>query len=132
MSSQFTELSSDADDIIIHRYAQAYIMQLIGGFLFADKSNTLVHLMFLPLLGSFETAGRYSWGSACLAWLYRELCQASIATILEIADPLILLQVWAYDRFCTIAPQVELPSPNHFIGRPLSLRYYSPHIFISY
>ena len=93
MSSQFTELSSDVDDITIQRYARAYIMQLIGGFLFVDKSNTLVHLMFLPSLGSFEVVDRYSWGSACLSWLYRELCRASTATALEKADPLILLQV---------------------------------------
>lgn len=125
MSSQFIELSSDVDDITIQRYARAYIMQLIGGFLFADKSNTLVHLIFLSLLGSFETAGRYSWGSACLAWLYRELCWVSTATALAIADPLILLQVWAYDWFYTIAPQVELPSPDHFIRRPFSARWSS-------
>ena len=106
-------------------------MQLIGGFLFVDKSNTLFHLMFIPLLGSFETAGKYSWSRACLAWLYIELCRTSTTVALEIADPLILLKVCAYDRFYTIAPPIELPSPNHFIGRPLSVRYYIPYILIS-
>jgi len=130
LASQFTELSPDADDVSIQRYARAYIMQLIGGFLFADKSNTLVHLMFLPLLASFEQAGNYSWGGACLAWLYRELCRASHAQALDIVGPLILLQVWAYDRFSIVAPQVQLQPPEHFIGRPLSARYYFLYILI--
>ena len=36
-------------------------------FLFSGKSSNKVHLMFLPFLEEFETASRYSWGSACLA-----------------------------------------------------------------
>ncbi|KAA0025158.1 serine/threonine-protein phosphatase 7 long form-like protein [Cucumis melo var. makuwa] len=35
----------------------------------------------------------------------RELCRASHAQTLEIAGPLMLLQVWAYDRFPIVAPQ---------------------------
>ena len=83
----------DADVVSVQRYACAYIMKLIGGFLFADKSNTLVHCMFLPLLDDFDQAGTYAWGAVCLAWLYRELCRASNARSLEIAGPLMLLQV---------------------------------------
>ncbi|XP_022152174.1 uncharacterized protein LOC111019957 isoform X2 [Momordica charantia] len=123
LASQFTKLPVEADEVMIKRYTRAYIMQLIGGFLFADKSNTLVHLMFLPLLKDFEEAGRYSWGSACLAWLYRELCRASQIDALEIAGPLILLQVWAWDRFPAIAPQRKLTTPNEYVGCPLSARW---------
>ncbi|CAN1188657.1 Serine/threonine-protein phosphatase 7 long form homolog [Linum perenne] len=47
---------------------------LIGGFLFPNKSTRYVHLMWLPLLANFNNAATLSWGSACLAWLYRELC----------------------------------------------------------
>ncbi|XP_031736055.1 serine/threonine-protein phosphatase 7 long form homolog [Cucumis sativus] len=120
LAEQFTELPPDADVVSVQRYARAYIMQLIGGFLFADKSNTLVHCMFLPLLINFDQAGTYAWGAACLAWLYRELCRASNARSLEIAGPLILLQVWAYDRFPILAPQVPVEVS---IGRPLSFRW---------
>ena len=121
LAEQFTELPPDADVVSVQRYARAYIMQLIGGFLFADKSNTLVHCMFLPLLINFDQAGTYAWGAACLAWLYRELCRASNARSLEIAGPLILLQVWAYDRFPILAPQVSVEVS---VGRPLSFRYF--------
>ena len=105
LSSTFRSLPRHADDVTIARYARAYILELISGFLFADKSNTLVHLMFLQLLEDFEAAGGLSWGSACLAWLYRQMCRASFSDASDIAGPLVLLQVWAWDRFPTIAPQ---------------------------
>ncbi|TYK01398.1 serine/threonine-protein phosphatase 7 long form-like protein isoform X1 [Cucumis melo var. makuwa] len=78
---------------------------------------TLVHYMFLQFLFDFDQAGTYAWGAATLAWLYRKLCQASNAQFLEIDGPLMLLQVWAYDRFSIIAPQRTL---QHSDGRPLS------------
>ena len=33
--------------------------------------------MFLPLFEDFGVICTYSWGSVCLALLYREMCQAS-------------------------------------------------------
>ena len=57
----------DADVESVRCYARAFILQLIGGFLFADKSNNRVHLMFLPLLQDLGVTSTYSWGSACLA-----------------------------------------------------------------
>lgn len=78
---------------------QYYHTEIYTGIYHATHWKILVHLMFLPLLGNFETAGRYSWGSACLTWLYRELCRASTAIALKIAGPLILLQVWSFIEF---------------------------------
>ncbi|KAA0043537.1 serine/threonine-protein phosphatase 7 long form-like protein [Cucumis melo var. makuwa] len=51
---KFEELPPDADIVSIQRYARAYIMQLIGGFIFADKSNTLVYCMFSQFLFDFD------------------------------------------------------------------------------
>ena len=70
----FPSLPPDADVESVRCYARAFILQLIGGFLFADKSNNRVHLMFLPLLEDLGVTDTYSWGSACLAWLYQEMC----------------------------------------------------------
>ncbi|KAA0054282.1 serine/threonine-protein phosphatase 7 long form-like protein [Cucumis melo var. makuwa] len=70
-----------------------------------------------------DIAGTYAWGTATLAWLYRELCRASNAQSLEIVGPLMLLQVWAYDRFSIVAPQRTL---QHSDGRPLSFRLKHP------
>ncbi|TYK29250.1 serine/threonine-protein phosphatase 7 long form-like protein [Cucumis melo var. makuwa] len=48
-----------------------------------------------------------------------ELCRASHPQSLEIACPLMLLHVWAYDIFSIVAPQGTL---QHSDGRPLSFR----------
>ncbi|TYK15875.1 serine/threonine-protein phosphatase 7 long form-like protein [Cucumis melo var. makuwa] len=123
---EFQELPPDADVVNIQRYARVYIMQLIGGFLFADKSNTLVHCMFLQFIFDFDQAGTYAWGAVTLAWLYRELCRVNHAQSLEITGPLMLVQVWAYDRFPIIVPQRPL---QHSDGRSLSFRYYFIYMF---
>ncbi|KAK9125247.1 hypothetical protein Scep_014093 [Stephania cephalantha] len=73
-SRWFPNLPNNAGDVEVQRYARAYILQLLGGTLFADKSNNLVHITYLQFLKDFEAAGKYSWGSATLAHLYRQLC----------------------------------------------------------
>ncbi|CAN1151774.1 Serine/threonine-protein phosphatase 7 long form homolog [Linum perenne] len=76
---------------------------LIGGFLFPNNSTQYVHLMWLPLLGDFSYAGSLSWGSACLAWLYREMCRASHVLAEQISGPLFILQICAWEHFPFIA-----------------------------
>ena len=73
LTEHFPSLAPDADVEFMQCYARAFILQFIGGFLFVNKSNNRVHLMFLPLLEDFEVISTYSWGSVCLAWLYREM-----------------------------------------------------------
>ncbi|RVW46284.1 Serine/threonine-protein phosphatase 7 long form-like [Vitis vinifera] len=108
----FSSLPPDADVESVRCYARAFILQLIGGFLFADKSNNRVHLMFLPLLKDLGVIGIYSWGSACLAWLYREMYRASHIDAHDVSGPLVLLQLWIWDRFPFIAP-MRLHSALH-------------------
>jgi hypothetical protein len=105
LAQQFPPLAADADDVTVEKYAWMYILQLMGGSIFADKSQDKVHLMFLTLLEDFDVAGKYSWGGATLAWLYREMCRATKLDASEIGGALILLQLWARDRFPHIAPQ---------------------------
>uniref|UniRef100_A0A9I9E9Q4 Aminotransferase-like plant mobile domain-containing protein n=1 Tax=Cucumis melo TaxID=3656 RepID=A0A9I9E9Q4_CUCME len=103
LGAEFHELANDVDEETITCYAWAYILQLMGGSIFADKSTRYVHLMFLPFLANMHHTGRYSWGGAYLAWLYRQLCKASKQGVREIAGPLILLQIWAWERFPIVA-----------------------------
>ena len=56
----FPSLSLDANVESVRYYVRAFILQLIRGFLFADKSNNRVHLMFLPLLEDLRVTGTYS------------------------------------------------------------------------
>ena len=118
-------MALDADEESIQRYAMAYILQVIRGFLFSGKSSDKMHLMFLPLRQDFEATGRYSWGSACLAWLYRQLCPASHIDTHDISGPLILLHIWIWDRFPYTAPnRLHItPHDDQLPAAPLAIRY---------
>uniref|UniRef100_A0A2N9H690 Aminotransferase-like plant mobile domain-containing protein n=1 Tax=Fagus sylvatica TaxID=28930 RepID=A0A2N9H690_FAGSY len=63
------------------------------------------------MLEDFDAAGRYSWGSAVLAWLYRELCRATDPDSCDIAGALILVQLWAWSRFPHISPAIKSIQP---------------------
>ncbi|QHN96989.1 uncharacterized protein DS421_18g623570 [Arachis hypogaea] len=65
------------DENSIQVYVKCHIMLLIGTILFGDKTGASVHWKFLPLLSDFTSIRQYSWGSACLAHLYKNLCRAS-------------------------------------------------------
>lgn len=89
----FRGLPDDATDEIVRRHTRAVIMTLIGYNLLTDKSGGGIKLMYLPLLRDFAECGRYSWGAAGLACLYRNLCRAAMKDTKEIAGPLMILQV---------------------------------------
>ncbi|QHN99964.1 uncharacterized protein DS421_13g402410 [Arachis hypogaea] len=79
------------NDIQIQRYVKCHIMLLFGTIMFGDKSGAGVHWKFLPLLRNFGEIREFSWGSACLAHLYRALCRATRVDCKEIDGPLTLL-----------------------------------------
>ncbi|RYR24417.1 hypothetical protein Ahy_B02g057915 [Arachis hypogaea] len=68
------------------------------------KSGTVVHWKFLPLLRNFGEIIQFSWGSACLAHLYRSLCRATRVDCKEMDGPLTLLVSWAWIRLPFLAP----------------------------
>jgi hypothetical protein len=111
LQDTFGVLPNDANEVTVQRYTRAYILELLGGSYFADKSGKKVHLMFLPFLEDFDAAGWYSWGSAALAWLYRELCRATDPNSCDIAGALILVQLWAWSRFLHISPAIKSIQP---------------------
>ncbi|MFQ6648436.1 hypothetical protein Gotur_021230 [Gossypium turneri] len=47
------------------RYAQVYILEMIGGYLMLDLSQNLVHLRWLLKLVDFRATGELSWGLLC-------------------------------------------------------------------
>ncbi|XP_015937627.1 serine/threonine-protein phosphatase 7 long form homolog [Arachis duranensis] len=61
-------LPADASEETVRIYARAYILMLLSSQLFADKNANRVHLCWLPYLASLDELGRYSWGTAALAW----------------------------------------------------------------
>uniref|UniRef100_A0A5B6ZKM0 Aminotransferase-like plant mobile domain-containing protein n=1 Tax=Davidia involucrata TaxID=16924 RepID=A0A5B6ZKM0_DAVIN len=124
LAERFTDLAEDADDEAVRRHARAYILQLIGGSLFADKSGNMVKLMYLSLLRDLEVTGRFSWGSAILACLYRNMCRATKPRAVDISGPLIVLQLWAWERLAHIQP--DRATMLQWILRMLQLRSHYP------
>ncbi|XP_025660995.1 serine/threonine-protein phosphatase 7 long form homolog [Arachis hypogaea] len=93
-----------ADNIQIQRYVKCHKMLLFGTVIFGDKSGAGVHWKFLPLLRNFSGIIQFSWGSACLAHLYRALCRATRVDCKEIDGPLTLLLTWAWIWLPFLAP----------------------------
>ncbi|XP_016205974.1 protein MAIN-LIKE 2-like [Arachis ipaensis] len=105
------------DENSIQVYVKCHIMLLIGTILFGDKTGAFVHWKFLPLLNDFVSIGQYSWGSACLAHLYRSLCRASRFDCKEIDGPLTLLLDIFLDISESIFSQITpLSSSNKIVN----------------
>ncbi|QHO18800.1 uncharacterized protein DS421_11g323620 [Arachis hypogaea] len=98
-------LEEDATPERLLQYTRGYIMQLIGGFLFPDQSNTRVHLRWLPLLEDLDQCGQLSWGSAVLAFLYLMLCRGTCYTQHNMGGCMSFLLSWAYHRIPSCRPQ---------------------------
>lgn len=87
---------------------RAYLLYLFGTVLFPDKSGSTVSVLFIPLLAELNEVDDYSWGSAALACMYRNLCKASETGVDQIAGPLILLQLWSWERIAMGRPEVAM------------------------
>ncbi|XP_075674774.1 serine/threonine-protein phosphatase 7 long form homolog [Castanea sativa] len=112
-------LPPNATEDQLHKYARCYILVLLGDTIFMDKSGDRVHLMWVQQLEDLRNPRRYSWGSACLAWLYRELCRASDKKANQIGGCLLLVQYWAWARFPYLCPTVEHGPPVGAYGPPV-------------
>lgn len=101
---------------------RAYLLYFFGKFLFPNTSGDRVHTMYLPVLEDIETIRSYSWGSACLASLYRELCDVTTSKKKHptISVCAILLQTWAHCRIIPIQRE-RISGPPH--NRSLALTY---------
>ena len=112
-------LSPNAEEDDMHKYARCYILALLGDTIFRDKSDDKVHLMWVQQLEDLHKPEKYSWGSACLVWLYWELCRASDRGTSQIGGCLLLVQYWAWARFPYLCPAVECGSLVDAYGPPV-------------
>ncbi|KAG8473372.1 hypothetical protein CXB51_035478 [Gossypium anomalum] len=88
----FSDPDNDSTELERIRYARAYILEMIGGYLMPDLSRNLVHLRWMLKLIDFKAAGELSWGSVVLATLYKEMCGATRPNKAKIGGCLSLLQ----------------------------------------
>ncbi|XP_030927740.1 serine/threonine-protein phosphatase 7 long form homolog [Quercus lobata] len=86
-------LSVDAPEALVQKYARFYIVELLSGTLFMDKSGERISIRYLQFFDPIINGKKYSWGSAALSWLYRHLCKASEKTAKQIGGALLLVQL---------------------------------------
>ncbi|XP_016729457.1 protein MAINTENANCE OF MERISTEMS-like [Gossypium hirsutum] len=91
LKAKFGQLSVTTTEGELMCAARVYIMHIVGGVLMSDANNDNVPLMYLPLLADLSTVSSYSWGSAVLAVLYRELFRVTNSDVLDMGGFLTLL-----------------------------------------
>ncbi|XP_050245267.1 serine/threonine-protein phosphatase 7 long form homolog [Quercus robur] len=115
-------LPVDAPEGLVQKYAQFYIVEMLGGTLFMDKFGERISIRYLQFFDPISNGKKYSWGSAALSWLYRHLCNASEKTAKQIGGALLLVQLWAWARFPHICPVMRHPHQALPLG-PLAIRW---------
>ncbi|VFQ68962.1 unnamed protein product [Cuscuta campestris] len=92
------------------RYKASVILQLLGGTLFPNSTGRFVPVEFLPLLRTPEITAQFSWGSAVLANLYRNLCKVALKKTDKprFCGCALLLQLWAWSRIILVRPEVRV------------------------
>ncbi|KAK5838108.1 hypothetical protein PVK06_006835 [Gossypium arboreum] len=84
-------------------------MHIIGGVLMPNSNNNKVRIQYLPLLADLRNVHSYSWGSAVLAMLYRELFRTTKSDAVDMGGCLVLLQSWALYRMPFLASVSHQP-----------------------
>ncbi|MBA0878274.1 hypothetical protein Goshw_000065 [Gossypium schwendimanii] len=56
----FPELGNDSTEVERIRYARAYIIEMIRGYLMSDLSQNLVHMRWLLKLVDFRAVDKFS------------------------------------------------------------------------
>nr|AAV59303.1 unknown protein [Oryza sativa Japonica Group] len=100
LSQNFSHLDDDAEPWRVECYARAYILHLLGGVLFPDAGGDIASAIWIPLVTNLGDLGRFSWGSAVLAWTYRQLCEACCrqAPSSNMSGCVLLIQMWMWLR----------------------------------
>jgi len=65
--------------------ARAYLLHLLEYTLFANKSATHVHVVFLDALRDLMQSGTYAWGIVALVHMYDNLNEVSKSTMRRLA-----------------------------------------------
>nr|XP_045085389.1 protein MAIN-LIKE 1-like [Aegilops tauschii subsp. strangulata] len=107
ISSNFSTCPEDANEDMVKTYARVYMWYVISKTMFADGTGKNAPWMWLNALTVFYS--KWSWGSATLAYLYRQLDEACCRHTGGIGGCLLALSIWSWER---------LP-----VGRPKTMKY---------
>ncbi|KAI3446909.1 hypothetical protein Pfo_003574 [Paulownia fortunei] len=86
-------VTDDTPNVDVERYARGCVLILLGSVMYLDTSINKVSLLYLHHMEHIADCGRFSWGSAVLSFLYRELCNASARGKKDVGGATHLLQV---------------------------------------
>ncbi|XP_058776399.1 protein MAIN-LIKE 2-like [Vicia villosa] len=118
------------EENILH--AKLYNLSMIA-VLFPDKSHNVLHSSWFKFVKDFDECGKYSWGSACLSYLYREMCKACRVGCMSVGGCSLILAVWTYYRIPRLAPRSEIapsyPYATRFAQRGMEY-FSSPNAYL--
>jgi len=117
----------DAPDATYLMRARCYALWLIYGLLFPDTSRGRLQLAIVPFVVDTDVCQRLSWGSAVLAYLYRQLCKTVDADQKNIGGCCLLMQLWAWERITVLRPTLIHPDAYPVPGGPRGARWRQPH-----
>ncbi|KAL0283972.1 UNVERIFIED_CONTAM: protein MAIN-LIKE 1 [Sesamum angustifolium] len=102
-------ITPDTPHLTVVQYARVVALLLLDGTMCPDSSGNLVSLLYLAKLEDIVASRNYSWGSAVLAFLYRELCNSSEKGKAAIGGALQLVRIWAWSRIIPLCPGLGAP-----------------------
>ncbi|CAO2198854.1 unnamed protein product [Urochloa humidicola] len=124
LKQHFNHCPPGAPDQVVERHARVWLWHLCDGFLLPDGQGNQVTWSVLPILSQqWENIGGYSWGSATLSWLYRQLCEGCKRKGADsnLGGCAYLLQIWIWMRFAVGRPyrgELEVWPHNDEGSRP--------------
>ncbi|KAI3474606.1 hypothetical protein Pfo_029775 [Paulownia fortunei] len=89
----------------LERYGRGCALILLGSIMCPDSSGNGVSLLYLQSMEQIKDVVYFSWGSAVLSFMYRELCNASDKDKNVIGGAMVLLQIWAWSCITTLVPR---------------------------
>ena len=95
---------------------------LLGGLILPDTTGCKIPFMWLNAFEDPDEVINISWGSA-LSYLYHYLCEASVDKRKKLGGPMILLQLWVWERMPTLRPSFVV-APVHEPYTPCGARWY--------
>ena len=121
LEREFAQCLEEADEETVGYYCRAWILHLFGCVLFPDAMGDNASWMWIHCLSNWDQAGQYSWGSAVLCFLYRQLCEGCHRSMANpsLGGCVYLLQLWMWARLLVGHPEV-LASREWFQGQPPS------------
>uniref|UniRef100_K3YLZ9 Aminotransferase-like plant mobile domain-containing protein n=1 Tax=Setaria italica TaxID=4555 RepID=K3YLZ9_SETIT len=119
LREHFGHCPQDADAETVGHYCRAWILHLFACVLFPDATGDTASWMWMHCLTDWHQAGFYSWGSAVLCFLYRQLCEACRRTSgsPSVGGCVYLLQLWMWSRIPVGRPEI-MPRRPWFPGEP--------------